>query len=261
MKSLNIGTFNVRGLCDEKKKDNLAEDLAKYNVDVVCLQETKISEGTDCNIRNSRLITLKSTNKHHGNGFIVSSKWKENIHPVWKVSDRIAVLQLTTKTPEYASTHLGSSKIRISRNICYQSKLIQRKPRKKLVVANHESEHISGAKLIIRKTPTPPAPQTNTHHSSTQKSRNEKLRMHITKTKPRNIITIINVYAPQAQSIDDTNIFYEELDAAKKKVDKERTSGILLICGDFNASIGTAPGTSAGPCLGSFSRGTWNRSG
>ena len=118
MKSLNIGTFNVHGLRDETKKDNLAADLVNYNLDVVCLQETKISEGADCNIRDSRLIALKSVNKYHGNGFIVSSKWKENIHRVWKFSDRIAVLQLTTKAPEYTSTHLGSSKINISRKMC-----------------------------------------------------------------------------------------------------------------------------------------------
>ena len=256
MKSLNIGTFNVRGLRDETKKDNLAADLANYNLDVVCLQETKISEGADCNIRDSRLIALKSTNKHHGNGFIVSSKWKENIHRVWKFSDRIAVLQLTTKAPEYTSTHLGSSKINISRKICYQSKLITRKPRKKKIAANYVSQHISDAKLIIRKTPTQPTSQLNT-----QKTRNDKLRMRISKTKPRNIITIINVYAPQATAIDDTDAFYEELDAAKKKIDKERTSGVLLICGDFNASVGKAIGTSADPSLGSYSRGTRNRSG
>ena len=161
MKRLNIGTFNVRGLRDDNKKDNLADDLAKYNVDVICLQETKIGEGADCNFRSSRLITLKSTNRHHWNGFIISPQWKENIHRVWRVSDRIAVLQLTTKEPEYTSTHIGSNRIRLRRKTCYQSTLKQRKPRKRLVVPIYESIHLPGsAKLILRKSSEHPPPST-----------------------------------------------------------------------------------------------------
>ncbi|XP_033114132.1 dual oxidase 1-like, partial [Anneissia japonica] len=37
----NISTFNVRGLNNEIKRNQLAQDIINYNVDVACLQETK----------------------------------------------------------------------------------------------------------------------------------------------------------------------------------------------------------------------------
>ena len=108
-KEFNIGTFNVRGLKDEQKRQDLAQDAERYNIDVLCIQETKLSEGIDCNVgnKNDRLIALSSDNVHHGVGFVVSSKWKENIYKYWKVSDRIAVLQLSTNAPEFKSSQLG----------------------------------------------------------------------------------------------------------------------------------------------------------
>ena len=54
---LSIGTFNVRGLNDDQKKLNLALDMKKYNVDICCLQETKISKGSDINIGKD-LVTI-----------------------------------------------------------------------------------------------------------------------------------------------------------------------------------------------------------
>ena len=46
-KKFNIGTFNVRGLTSDIKKESLNQDIEKLNVDVCCLQETKIKKGID----------------------------------------------------------------------------------------------------------------------------------------------------------------------------------------------------------------------
>ena len=62
---------------------------------MLCIQETKCEE-IDCNIGKNRLIIFKSVSQHYGNGFVVNKKWSENIHKTWRVSDRIAVLQLRT---------------------------------------------------------------------------------------------------------------------------------------------------------------------
>ena len=66
----------------------------KYKVDICCLQETKIKNGVDKDVKGNRLICLQSESKHYGNGFMISNTWKHNIHKCWKVTDRVAVLQL-----------------------------------------------------------------------------------------------------------------------------------------------------------------------
>ena len=50
---------NIRG--------SLSEDIEKYGADILCLQETKLYEGLDCNIGKNRLIAFESTSIHHGN--------------------------------------------------------------------------------------------------------------------------------------------------------------------------------------------------
>ena len=75
----NIGTFNVRGLTDEFKQEQLVHDVEKCKIDICCLQETKITENRDINIKDYRLITLQSNSRHYGNGFLISPKWKDRI--------------------------------------------------------------------------------------------------------------------------------------------------------------------------------------
>ena len=96
----NIGTFNVRGLTDEFKQEQLVHDVEKYKLDICCLQETKITENRDINIKDYRLITLQSNSRHYGNGFLISPKWKDRIVKYWKVSDRVCVIQLKLKEHE-----------------------------------------------------------------------------------------------------------------------------------------------------------------
>ena len=92
MKVLSLATFNIRGLTEEIKKDHLASDLNRYDIDVCGLQETKISNGADVTIQGHRLICLKSECEHYGNGFMVNNRLVENIEKHWRVSDRISVI-------------------------------------------------------------------------------------------------------------------------------------------------------------------------
>ena len=74
MKNFSIATFNVRGLCDDTKKQQLATDITKYKVDIACLQETKIKKGCDENILNHQLHCFPTKEIAHGNGFVISEK-------------------------------------------------------------------------------------------------------------------------------------------------------------------------------------------
>ena len=59
----------------------------KYFVDIVCIWET-IKNGL-----NSENLTCFSTKEDvYGLGFIISEKWKNNIHKYWKENDGIAIL-------------------------------------------------------------------------------------------------------------------------------------------------------------------------
>ena len=92
----NVSTYNARGLNKQSKCQQLDEDLKRYGVDVVCLQETKIVEGVDINLKNSRLITFPTKNRYSGIGFLINKKWTDSIYKVWQVNERICVLQMKT---------------------------------------------------------------------------------------------------------------------------------------------------------------------
>ena len=100
---LNVGTFNIRGLNSNLKKQALDEDLVKYKMDIICLQETKIKEGIDINLENSRLITFPTEKGHYGNGFIIKKDRSQEIHRVWKVDERICVMQMKDKNSKLIS--------------------------------------------------------------------------------------------------------------------------------------------------------------
>ena len=89
-RGFSLGSFNVRGITEDMKKEQLVSDIAQYGVDVCALQETKIRETGVHNINENIVITFDSTNKHYGNGFVVSKKWQKYVYKYWRESDRIA---------------------------------------------------------------------------------------------------------------------------------------------------------------------------
>ena len=55
--SLIIGTWNVRGLSNDIKKEELARECEKYKIDILAIQETKIASKEDLDINN--ILKLK----------------------------------------------------------------------------------------------------------------------------------------------------------------------------------------------------------
>lgn len=87
MKTLSVTTFNVRGLVDDSKSDCLINDVIRYNIDVGCLQETKIKKGCDETLNGTLLTCFPTREAAYGLGFIVSSKWTDKIYKQWKVNN------------------------------------------------------------------------------------------------------------------------------------------------------------------------------
>ena len=126
MKVLSLATFNIRGLTEEIKKDHLASDLNRYDIDVCGLQETKISNGADVTIHGHRLICFKSECEHYGNGFMVNNRLVENIKKYWRVSDRISVIQFSSlEHDKYKSElqHEHGLKMTITKRTVHKSEL------------------------------------------------------------------------------------------------------------------------------------------
>ena len=112
--NLTIASYNIRGLTDKLKKVQLTKDLKFYNVDVCCVQETKIAEGIDTNIRDYRLICQKRNQKDYGNGFLIHTRLERHINKVCELNDRISILEIQMK-PQYVCTQNGKAKITISK--------------------------------------------------------------------------------------------------------------------------------------------------
>ena len=116
---LSVGSFNVRGLTEDTKKEQLVREVHQYGVDICAMQETKIENAGVNRVNGSMIITLDSKNKHYGHGFVVLKKWQESIHKCWRESDRICVLQLSGNPdtcvdgPQYESKPTGNCRIRI----------------------------------------------------------------------------------------------------------------------------------------------------
>ena len=90
-----VGSFNVRGLTEDMKKEQLVRDVHHYGIYICTLQETKIKNAGVHRVSGSMIITFDLKNKHCGNAFVVPKKWQESIHKYWKESNRISVLQLS----------------------------------------------------------------------------------------------------------------------------------------------------------------------
>ena len=96
---LRIGTHNIRG-----GSTYLDEDIQIYNIDLICLQETKIKDGYDQVQKNCRIICFESDNPQYGLGFLVHKRISNNIKGFWKVCDRICVIQLELSPNKVCST-------------------------------------------------------------------------------------------------------------------------------------------------------------
>ena len=67
-------------------QEALSRDINKYEIDVCCIQNTKVTE----NIDQGR----KDGNRDES---LISKKWKDSVHTYCRISDRICSLQLLNR--------------------------------------------------------------------------------------------------------------------------------------------------------------------
>ena len=91
------GTFNVRGLILEEKREQVAVDFENYNLDVLCIQETHLRGTSTLKLKGEKGKSLKlfytgpETDSHHGVGILVESNRKILFN---RINDRICYVKL-----------------------------------------------------------------------------------------------------------------------------------------------------------------------
>ena len=93
-----IGTFNCQGLLSTSKQQTLADDFARYNMTVLCVQETHMKDYGALNMKTNdgkNYLLYYSGHKSksvNGVGIIVDANRKVNFEPI---SDRICMITIT----------------------------------------------------------------------------------------------------------------------------------------------------------------------
>ena len=96
----NFVTWNVHGLTQEVKRTLLANDAARYGMDLVCLQETKCTKSGDFFLHNGYKLILieQKLGRHYGLGFVISPKMRNFVKSYSYICDRVAILTLQIPT-------------------------------------------------------------------------------------------------------------------------------------------------------------------
>ncbi len=97
---LTIGTWNVHGLTAASKRETLGSDCEHYNIDILCIQETKTKEHWEQHLQSKhKLILLQQKDSYHrGLGFVISPRLMNNVVSFRNISDRVATLDITIPT-------------------------------------------------------------------------------------------------------------------------------------------------------------------
>ena len=101
IKLLKTGTLNVRGIRSDENKENLANDMIKYDLQILAIQETHLSGTGTISIKTTDKMktydlfyTGTKENKHHGVGIVVDSVLK----PCFvRINDRICLMKSKLK--------------------------------------------------------------------------------------------------------------------------------------------------------------------
>ena len=107
-RQITLGTWNVRGLASNSKRETLAIDCKNYNVDILCIQETKTKDYWEQTLPSGyKLILLEQKDGYHGGlGFVVGPRLVDYITGYKYITDRIAKMDLVIPTRNGTTTNL-----------------------------------------------------------------------------------------------------------------------------------------------------------
>ena len=95
---VSFGTFNIRGLGDEVKQSQLDTDCTQYKMDIICLQETKVTESYErilSNSGNKLIVCDQYTGWQRGIGFVISKRMLPFVTATHQVSSNVAYIDIS----------------------------------------------------------------------------------------------------------------------------------------------------------------------
>ena len=97
---LTIGTWNVRGLTSATKKKTLGADCEHYNVDILCIQETKAKAQWEYLLQSGHKLILMQQKEasHRGLGFVIGPRLLDYIIRYRYARDHVAILDIAIPT-------------------------------------------------------------------------------------------------------------------------------------------------------------------
>lgn len=92
--TLNFGTWNVCGLSTTDRQHFVAEDVDRYNLDILALQETKTRKYLETTLPGHHRLFLfdQKHDRHGGLGFIVNKRFIDCIVSHHQISDRVVYM-------------------------------------------------------------------------------------------------------------------------------------------------------------------------
>ena len=92
-----FATWNVRGLTSAIKRQTLGTDCEHYNIDIACIQETKVATQSEQLLQTGHKLILmqQKESTHHGLGFVIGPRLLNHVLNYGRVNDRIATMDLS----------------------------------------------------------------------------------------------------------------------------------------------------------------------
>ena len=101
-----IATWNVRGITATSKKETLGTDCDHYNIDLGCIQETKVEGMLEQQLHTGhRLILMQQkTATYRGLGFIIGPRLLDHVLSFAYISDCVTFIDLSLPLKNGATT-------------------------------------------------------------------------------------------------------------------------------------------------------------
>ena len=97
--TINFGTWNVCGLSTTHRQHLVAEDIDRYDVDILALQETKTREFLETTLPGHHRLFLfdQKQGRHGGLGFVVNKRFMDSVLSHHQISDRVVYMDVKLK--------------------------------------------------------------------------------------------------------------------------------------------------------------------
>ena len=98
---VSLSTFNLRGLGDEIKQHQLDCDCTRYNMDIICLQETKVAQFFEHifpKTGNKLIVLDQFSGWHRGIGFLITKCMLPCITEIKQISTNVAYVDFVVQS-------------------------------------------------------------------------------------------------------------------------------------------------------------------